>query len=239
MPDTGLGSALGLGLSLATGVYGGIKLAQANKLAKQNLANRPFYQPLAEDDNELNLAESQANQGMGASARQALLNNSQNNTAAVTNAALMGGANPNTLAGIVDKQQQGLNNLAIYDDQARQQHLAGLMGTYRQYANQRQANADKQFQINQWAPWADRQQLYGQQQQAGQNLLNMGLSSFGKSLGGLAGGGNNKTDTTLSEQDGNGAMSPLPTSGLQTLPTDIGGSGAAADLSGMAPFFVP
>lgn len=197
-------TGIGLGLSAITAIYGGIEGAQAKKAALNNLNNRPQWQPLPEDDNQLNLAESQANQGMGAGARQTLLNNSQNNTSAVTEAALMGGGDANTSANIVDKSQQQLNNLATYDDQARQSHLQTLMGTYNQYANQRQANADKEFQINKYAPWADRQQLYGQQMQSGQNLLMSGLNTFGKGLMGLGGSGGDNGNNGGSSFGGGG-----------------------------------
>jgi len=208
---------IGLGLSAATAIYGGIKSAQANKLAKQNLASRPVYTPLPEDDSALNLAESQANQGMGANAKQALLNNSQNNTAAITNAITMGGGDANSLSNAVIKEQQGLNNLAVYDDQARQSHLGTLLSTYGQYANQRQANADKQFQVNQYAPWADKQQLYTQQQLAGQQLLSSGLGSLGKGLMSYNFGGNGDADVSMSRE--NTQIPRLGTSGASQMNT--------------------
>lgn len=173
---------IGLGLSAATTIYGAIKQNQANKAAKANLANRPVYTPLPEDGSELNLAQSQANQGLGAGATQALLNNSQNQSAATNNAILMGGGDANAIAGAAAGQQNSLNNLAVASDTARQQHVNSLLGIYNQYANQRQANADKQFQFNQYAPWADRQQLYSQQNQAAQQLFTSGISSLGKGL---------------------------------------------------------
>lgn len=209
---------IGLGLSAATAIYGGIKSAQANKLAKNNLANRPKYEPLPEDDSQLNLAESQANQGMGAGARQALLNNSQNNTAVATNAVLMGGGDANTIGNIVDKSQQGLNNLGIYDDQARQAHIGTLLATYGQYANQRQANADKKFQINSYAPWADKQQLYSKQQEAGQQLMSQGISSLGKGLMSMNWGGDNSPDITKSTPTGSNMQAGWNGQGASWMP---------------------
>lgn len=196
MPAGGLVTA-GLGLSLVSAIYGGVKANQANKLAQSNLANRPKYNPLPEDNSAINLAESQANQGLGAGASQALLNNSQASTASLANASLMGGGDGNTLAGIEDRSGQQLNNIALYNDQARQSHLSSLLGEYRQRANMRQANADKQFQINQYAPWADKQQLYTQQQQAGQNMMMQGLSSAGKGLMSYGGADQSGADITM------------------------------------------
>ncbi len=222
---------VGLGLAAVSALYGGIKASQADKAAKNNLANRPVYAPQPEDDSQLNLAESQAGGGMSAASRQALLNTTQGNTAAALNASMRSGGNPNAMSSIVDKSQQQLNNVAIYDDEARQAHIGTLLNTYRQYADQRQANADKRFQINQYAPWADRQQLYSQEKQAGQNMMNTGFSSLGKGLMSFGGGGSDTPDTTMRDSRGD-QMAPLQTSGPSSFP-------AEAPAIGMAPYYNP
>jgi hypothetical protein len=178
-------------------IYGAVKKNQAAKAAQNNLANRPQYNSLPEDDSELNLAEAQANQGMGAGARQALQNNTDRNLATLSNATLMGGGDANTLAGIADKTQSAYNNNAIYDDQARQQHLGTLLSTYAGYNAQRQGNADKSFQFNKYAPWADQQQLYSNQIAGGQQTMNSGFNLFAKGAAGAAqgwGDDNNQTN---------------------------------------------
>lgn len=186
-------AAVGAGLA----IYGAVKNAQAEKKAKQNLANRPVYTPLPEDDSQLNLAESQANQGMGAGARQALLNNSQASESTATNSILMGGGDANSISQAVNNSQTGLNNIATYDDQVRQQHVNTLLSTYNQYANQRQANYDKQFQINKYAPWADQQQFLTAQMGADQKTTASGLSLAAKGASGIKGGApDNPDDTT-------------------------------------------
>lgn len=186
-------------VALGTAIYGGIKSAQAAKAAKANLANRPTYTPLPEDDSELNLAESNAATGMSDASKQALLNNNQSAQAASINAIQRNGGDANSIGSTYQAAQNGLNQNAIYDDTARQQHLNTLMGVYSSYNAQRNANNDKQFQVNQYAPWADRQQLYTQQQAAGQQLMMSGISSLGKAAGAYAGGGGSDTST------GNGA----------------------------------
>jgi len=183
------------GLGLA--IYGEVKKSQAEKRAKQNLANRPKYSALPEDDSELNLATQQANQGMGANARQQLQNNTDRNLSTSANAVLMGGGDANAIGSLADRTQNAYNNSAIYDDQARQQHLNTLLGTMSRYNAQRQGTADKQFQVNQYAPWADRQQLYAQQIAGGQQTMNSGINIFAKGASGLAysgGGGGGRRD---------------------------------------------
>lgn len=178
MPAVITSAAIGAG----TAIYGGIKSAQAAKAAKANLANRPTYTPLAEDDSELNLAQSMSGTGMSDTSRQALLNNNQNAQAASINAIQRNGGDPNAIGNLYGQAQNGLNSAAIYDDQARMSHLNTLLGTYAQYNAQRRSDADKTFQIDQYAPWADKQQLITQQQQAAQNLILSGLGTTSKAL---------------------------------------------------------
>jgi len=182
-------SAVLAGAGLALAGYGAIKQSQAEKRAKRNLANRPTYTPLPEDDSALNLAESQAGIGMGARARQQLANQTHRNLATSSNAILMGGVDPNAIAASAERIQNSYNNAAIYDDQARQQHLGMLLNEYNRYANMRQGNADKSFQINQYAPWADRQQLYAQQIAGGQQTMNSGINIATSSLASMRGAG--------------------------------------------------
>lgn len=169
---------------LALAAYGAIQKAQSEKKAKQNLANRPTYSPLPEDTTDLRLAENMANTGMSGSALQQLQNNTDRALSTSTNAALMGGGDPNVLSNIVDKSQNAYNQTAIYEDQARQQNLRQLLGMYGQYNQQRQFNADKQYQVNQYGPWADRQQLYAQGIAGGQQTMNSGINMFGSGLAG-------------------------------------------------------
>ncbi len=178
--------AVGLGLA----AYGAIKKGQAEKKAKQNLANRPKYSALPEDQSELRLAEQQANVGMGGAAKQQLQNNTDRQLAANANAIMMGGGNANAIAGLADRTQNAYNNNAIYDDQTRQAHISQLLGTYNQYNAMRQGNADKSFQYNEDAPWKDRQQLYSSQMAGGQQTMNSGINIATQSIGGMNFGGN-------------------------------------------------
>lgn len=177
--------AVGAGLAL----YGAYQKSQAEKKAKANLANRPTYEPIPEDQSELNLAQAQGNIGMGAGARTVLQNNADRLLSTSTNAALMAGADANTIAGITERAQNAYNQNAIYDDQVRQGHLANLMRTYSMYNAQRRGDADKQFQVNQYGPWADRQQLFSSQIAGGQQTMNSGLGLVGQSLSGMSFGG--------------------------------------------------
>lgn len=226
--------SLGLGLGgLALAAYGAIHKAQQEKKASQNLANRPTYNPLPEDDSELRIAESMASNGMSGNARQALQNNADRSLATTTNAALMGGADPNTIAGIADRSQNAYNQNALYEDQARMQNLRTLMSTYSRYNAQRQGNADKQFQVNQYAPWADRQQMYAQNIAGASQTMNSGINMFGSALGGyLNGVGGNGSPTTATTQIGQGsALGELGASGAMSGFSGGGGAGYSSPMA--------
>lgn len=215
--------AAGLGLA----IYGEVKKSQAEKRAKANLANRPTYNALPEDDSELNLAEQQASQGMGAGARQQLQNNADRTLATGANAIMMGGGNPNQIANLAEKTQSVYDNNAIYDDQVRQQHIGNLLGTYNYYNGQRQGNADKSFQINDYAPWTDRQQLYSSQIAGGQQTMNSGLNMAGKALGGFQGTGGgdpNVSNQLYAQKEGTVSQVMTGASGLFSGAGRIGSS---------------
>ena len=209
------------GLGLAA--YGAIHKAQQEKKAAQNLANRPTYKPLPEDDSELRIAESMANNGMSGNARQALQNNTDRTLATTTNAALMGGADQNAIAGIVDRSQNSYNQNALYEDQARMQNLRQLMQTYSRYNAQRQGNADKQFQVNQYAPWADKQQMFAQNIAGAQQTMNSGINMFGSAASGyLSGMGGNSS--AASNSSGNGMGSMIGNEGVSGAVSGFGGA---------------
>ena len=168
-------------VAIGTKVYGAVK---ANKAAKAAAANvRPAYTtPQTEYDNQ-RIAESQAGQGMSAASKQDYLNNAGQGLAATNDAILRGGGDANSLSATYDKYNQGISDLSIYDDQARQGHLNNLIAQ-----NQRMsADKDKEYQLNQLAPWADKAKLYAAQQQAGQQIEGQGIGMFTKAATGAAG----------------------------------------------------
>ena len=163
--------------------YGAIKKAQDAKAAANN--TRPTYNiPQEEYDNQ-RLAESQAGQGMSATSRQAYQNSADSGLANTTDAILRGGGDPNGIGNAYNSYQNGINNLSIYDDQVRMQHLNGLVAQ-----NQRMsADKDKAWQVNQFAPWADKAQALALKQQADQQLISQGVGIAGQALTmGLGGG---------------------------------------------------
>lgn len=190
MPAGGIvSSGLGLLMGVGTAIWGNSQKKKYQRQIDALNANRPKYQINPEEYDIQNMAESRANQGMGAGARQQLQNNADRNLSTLANAALMGGADANALGQIADNTQQAYNQNAIYDDQVRLQNLSNLQNVWARQS----ANKDKQWQINDMQPWKDKMTGLNQQLQGANNLFMSGIGMAGSGLMGLgrsiAGGG--------------------------------------------------
>lgn len=177
------------GIGLGTTIYGAIQKQKAQKAANANVM--PTYQIPQSQNDVLNLAESQAGNGMSAAARQQLQNNANSGLAATLNSQQRNGGDANAMSGAYNNYAEGIDKNAIYDDQAR---VANLRNLQTQYQNQ-SAYQDKAWQINDYAPWANRAQaIAGQLQGAnqwetsGMNTLLSGLAKTGSALGSSGGG---------------------------------------------------
>lgn len=178
MPAGGMITSGLIGGGLA--IYGAIKKNQDAKAAANN--QRPTYNiPQEEYDNQ-RLAASQAGQGMSATSRQAYQNSADSGLATTNDAILRSGGDPNAIGNAYNNYQQGINNLSIYDDQARMNHLNSLMAQNKNMAGER----DKAWQVNQYAPWADKAQALALKQQGDQQLIGQGLGIIGSGAMGAA-----------------------------------------------------
>ncbi len=185
MPAGGLISG-GLGVLMGVGqaIWGNSQKKKYQRQIDELNKNRPQYQINQEEYDIQNLAESKANQGMGAGARTALQNNTDRTLSTAANTALMGGADANTIGNIVDKSQNGNNQNAIYNDQVRLQNLSNLQNVWARQS----ANRDKQWQINSEQPWKDKMTGLNDQLKGANNMFMSGLSQAGSGLTSIAGG---------------------------------------------------
>ena len=215
MPAGGLATAgAGLLLGGAEAAWGN---SQKNSYQRQINAisgNKPAYQIPGEENQIVNLAESRAGQGMSAASNQALTNNTNNTLSAGLNAALRGGGDANSLGNIVEKSQQGFNQNAIYDDQARMKNLENLQSSWARMS----ADKDKAYTLNELDPWKDKMAAL-HQQLAGAN--NMFMSGLGMAGGGFMSGlGKAFGASSPWSNPGGTSMTPVTTSGPSTFGTN-------------------
>lgn len=225
MPAGGLliGSAIGLGEF----AYGEAQKSKYRKQQQALAANRPQYQINPEEQQIENISASQANQGIGAGARQTMQNNTDRTLSSLSNTALMGGADPNSIANLAGNVENSYNQNALYDDSLRLQHLAD----YQNSLARSSANKDKQWQINTEQPWKDNiaavnQQILGANNtaQSGLNTAASGLASAFKGYSQNGGGGNNSGGGNYTLPFGNYGGN-MNTSAIGLGPGNLGGAG--------------
>lgn len=172
------------GLGMA--VYGAVQKDKAAKEAKKNV--QPKYEIPQEEYDNLKMAESLATTGMSGASREVFQNAADRGLTSTTNAILKGGGDANSIGNAYERYNEGISNMSIYDDKLRMQHLQDLM-TQR---NRMAAFKDKDYQVNQYSPWANKAQALAAQMSGGQNTMMSGFNTFVSGAGGFAQGMANK-----------------------------------------------
>lgn len=223
MPAGGLVVAGAIGLG--TLIYGEEKKKKAQKQQAALAASRPKYDINPEEYDIENLAESRANQGMGAGARQQLQNNADRQLSTLSNSALMGGADANAIGGLVDKSANAYSQNAIYDDQVRISNLNNLQQSWARMS----ANKDKSWAINSNQPWKDQMAGVAGQIAQADTIVNQGVSGIAGAAGGIG-----KSLYANRGMGGGGGAAPLFNDAAQRgiSPNYYGGGGAGADQLG-------
>lgn len=219
-------SIIAAALAAGTAIYGAVQKDKAAKAARNNV--RPQYEiPQTEYDN-LNLLENNAGHGMSDMSKQYLLNNADRGLAASIGAIQRSGGNSNAMSGLYDNYFNNVGSIAVQDDKRKYENMMNLI-----QQRQRMGNAkDKEWQINDYAPWQDRAAAYAQQQAAGQQTMMSGINSFGGAMGNFASGmkgshmGDTSRGSTTPEQNlsGFGAWAqnnPGPSSSNPYMPDNI------------------
>lgn len=202
-------------IGAGTAIYGAIQKDKAAKAARANV--RPAYGIPQEEYQNLSLAESQAGQGMSDAARQQLQNNASAGLAGTQNAILRAGGSANAIASAEEKYQQGINQNAIYDDQARVSNLRNLQSAYTRMS----ADKDKEWQINQYGSWADKAQAISQQAASADKTMWSGINTVGSAASGIAGSGSLGSSTASAVAAGRNSAPSAPQAGVS--PSDSGG----------------
>jgi hypothetical protein len=166
------GAAIGAGQM----AYGASQKKKYQNAAAANVM--PEYQINPEEGAMMRQAESMAGQGMSDAARESMRANTDRALGTGIDAILRGGGNANAIASLAGNTQNQINQMAVYEDQARLKNLENLQ-------NQRarmSANRDKVYQINQYQPWANRAQAINQQLMGAQNMMQGGFNTMAGGL---------------------------------------------------------
>lgn len=173
MPDLvsgGIEAAAGL----AQLVAGAVNAHKTKKIAKELERTRPKYNisQLAKDD--LSLAESEAsNGGFSASAETAYNNLNNQQFSSLLDAILKGGGSVNNVSEVYGNGEEGRQRLALLSDQMRLAKINNLMKVRDMYRGEQ----DKEFQINQFAPYRDKVEANNNARTQAQNQLWGGIGT--------------------------------------------------------------
>lgn len=180
-PVTIGGIALGLGKTL----FGFGKKNKAKAMASRN--PRPVRKTSQAVLDNLDIAESMASQGLSDSAKAVYMENADRLTTASLEAVLRSGGDPNLAGSIYDMGLDNLSKFALAEDEARLKNIAVYMD-----ANTAKAKEDDlNFQINEYAKWADTAQAAAKLSAEGTSEIAGGLgTAFSAAVSGIQAGTN-------------------------------------------------
>lgn len=171
-----IGAGVGALSGGANAIAGGRQKKKANEALAANV--QPEYNtPQTEWDN-LNMLQSRAGMGLSDSSRAAYTNNADRGLGATIGAIQRGGGDVNSLSSAFDSYLNNTSNMALADDKLKNQHFGEYLA-----GNQRMSGfQDKEYQINEYSPWANKQQALTQQAAAGANRQQAGMNQFTNSI---------------------------------------------------------
>jgi hypothetical protein len=158
--------------------YGIIKSDKAKSEAKKLAATRPTLKNSPYTQDQISLAESQLSTGMSAEAKATYEQDMDRSLSTSLNAVLKGGGNPNNVGEIFSSDQTGRQRLALMKDNLR---LADIDRVTRAQ-DAAEEMREKQWSINEDAPWKDSAQGNAQARQAASNEIWSGIDTAGGGL---------------------------------------------------------
>lgn len=172
MPDP-ISAGIGVAANAAQMIAGIVNAKKTKDIAKELERTRPEYEisDLAQQD--LDLAESElASGGLSSRAETAYNNLNNQQFSSSLGAILRGGGSVNNVADLYGENQEGRTRLALLNDQMRVQQIGNLMKT-RQMMRDEQ---DKEWQVNDFSPWKDKQKANAEARAQAQNQLWGGIA---------------------------------------------------------------
>jgi hypothetical protein len=165
------------GIGVAKAVTGLVNRDKARKEAKELEATRPKYSIDNIFQQNLDLAESEASTGLSANAENAynLLQDKQFSSS--LDAILKSGGTATNVAEVYGQGQEGRLRLAQLSDQTRLSKINNLMRSRESLAGER----DKEFEFNEWRPWADKAQANAEARRGADEQIWSGLQTAGSS----------------------------------------------------------
>lgn len=193
---------------LAQGVTGFFQNAEAKRIMAKN--PRPkYYIPKEVMDNQ-RLAESKAGQGMSDSARNTYIQETERGLTSSLETILKGGGSVNNIADLYDNYSSGIAKMSILDDEMRAANIRNMISQN----NELSSYKDKEWQVNVFAPYADKAQAAAALKKQGSDNIWKGINTIGSAVSNYA------TGEMYEDQSNSvfGSSSPTPTPATSTDP---------------------
>lgn len=203
--------AQGIG-GIVQGVTGAFQKGKAKRMGRAN--KRPNYriqQPI-KDNQEL--IESQAGQGLTDASRQELEQQSSRGLTSSIDAILAGGGSVNNISDLYGTFQGGISKMALIDEEMRRKNIQNLVTANNQLATEK----DKEWQVNVYAPYADKAQ-------AAAALSNQGTNNMWKGINTVLSAGANYETSRMYKKETQGIYGTNGNTGAPDPAMPPGGTG--------------
>lgn len=182
--------AIPAAIGAAQTVVGLIKGGKAKREAARLAASRPKLEASPYINDQLSLAQSELQSGMGGATERAYEEGLSRDTSSALDAILKGGGDVNNVAEIFDRSAVGRQRLALMKENLRLSQINNLVNAQGAAENQRQ----QMFQFNQVAPWMDASRANAQARQGAENMIWSGIQTVGNAATGYLQGRQAKQD---------------------------------------------
>jgi hypothetical protein len=196
MDPVTISAAIQAGAGIVQGVSGLIQQAKAKKMARSN--KRPTYRRPKEIDTNQAVAESRASQGLSDGARQVMDQSNDRALTASLEAITKNGGSVNNIGSIYGANISGRQRMVLVDEEMRARNVQGLINQNNEMA----AYKDKEWQVNVFAPYADKAQAAATLAKQGSENLWKGINTVGSAAANYMTGKQyeNEADRVFGEQ---------------------------------------
>lgn len=224
-------------IGVGTAAVGFFKEKSAEKNARKLAASRPTLSDSPYLKDQLSLAESQLSTGMSAEAKAVYEQDMDRSLSTSLQAVLKGGGNPNNVGEIFSSDSQGRQRLALMKDNLR---LADIDRVTRAQ-DAAEEMRERQFQVNEDAPWKDAAQSTAAARQGAENMMWSGIGTAGSGV--MKGieeiNAKNALNTTANMPTSQQPLSPSNPNNVPLASTTTGYSSPANSVSTINPNSAP
>lgn len=160
-------------IGLGEAAVGFFKEKSADKKAKELAATRPKLSASPYLQDQLSLDESELSNGMSADAKRGYQEQADADQSSAVGAITRLGGSMNDVGSVFARSENGRARLAMMKDNLRINQINNLSRDRSASEEER----EKEFEFNQWRPWADAAQANAGQKAAGQSMIFSGVNT--------------------------------------------------------------